>query len=518
MSLKPPTRSDHRHARRLLVIAGVALALAMAAMLLLAPGAARAGTYVAVQCDAQHNVGSSNAVFTRTSDHYTPGTACAGAGGGKLIRHHSDVTKPGRWGAWSWYPPAGTVFTQITSQSHVAHDAGHKGNYTIIDGSGQVHYRWPREGTYDAVDWAAGVEATAFSAWLACHGGPDGNCGSSANAHNHVRRLWFTFRDSSSPVLSLAGELFEAGPRRGPQSFQVSASDVGGGVWRWRVSVNGVPADSAEQPCDIIPGGAARSFVPCPGSASQSFALETDSAPFRQGSNEVRVCVTDVGWPANESCLTRTVQVDNGCPSSGEGASRSLDAGFGSGTEAKVASNRRATVRGRLTGAGAGARICVFATPSRPGAEEYLEGRSVADDGGRFTYVAARGPSRGLRIVHRHRSRSIERELVLRVRARPRLKVGPRSHLRNGQVARFRGKLPGPWAERRVVVLQARLGTRWQAFKTARTGTQGRFTARYRFRETTARRLYRFRAVVREQAGYPYLKGASPVRRVVVSG
>ena len=67
-------------------------------------------------------------------------------------------------------------------------------------------------------------------------------------------------------------------------------------------------------------------------------------------------------------------------------------------------------------------------------------------------------------------------------------------------------------------MLQARVGGRWQAFESARSGPEGRFAARYRFRETTGRRLYRFRAVVREQAGYPYLKGASPVRRVVVSG
>jgi hypothetical protein len=112
----------------------------------------------------------------------------------------------------------------------------------------------------------------------------------------------------------------------------------------------------------------------------------------------------------------------------------------------------------------------------------------------------------------------VERTLTLRVGARPRLKVGPRSRLRNGQVARFRGKLPGPGAGDRIVVLQVKLGRRWVAFKTARTGADGRFRARYRFRSTTSRRLYRFRALVREQAGYPYLAGVSPTRRVVVTG
>jgi hypothetical protein len=164
----------------------------------------------------------------------------------------------------------------------------------------------------------------------------------------------------------------------------------------------------------------------------------------------------------------------------------------------------------------AGAEVCVLSRVA--GGEERLEATVRADGSGRFSHSLRRGPSRVLRLVHRHGTELVERELGLSVRARPRLKVGPRSRLRNGQVARFRGKLPGPVASGRVVVLQARVGRKWQAFKSARTGTDGRFAARYRFRATTGRRLYRFRAVVRAQHGYPYLPGASPVRRVLVSG
>ena len=206
------------------------------------------------------------------------------------------------------------------------------------------------------------------------------------------------------------------------------------------------------------------------------------------------------------------MQVDNPCRSSGTAAS-GLEAAFAGGAAAaELASNRRARIAGRARGAGTGATVCVFATPSRPGAEEYLEGEARTGPGGRFAYLVRRGPSRRLRLVHRHGGHVVEAELGLGVRARPRLKVGPRSRLRNGDVARFRGKLPGPYAGGRVVVLQARLGKRWLAFKSARTTPDGRFRADYRFRETTARRLYRFRAVVREQAGYP-VPAAAPRRR-----
>jgi hypothetical protein len=510
-----PRRFDRRRA---LSLVGVALALAVVASLLFAPRSARAGTYVSVQCEATYNPAAPDAVFTRTSDHYVSGRACSG-GAGLLINNNADSTKSGRWATWSWYPPPGTVFTQIASQSHVAHDAGHKGSFTIIDGSGTVHHRWPREGVFDAVDWTAGTDARAFSSQLGCYGTAGGDCGRTGSAHAHVRSLWFTFRDSVNPVLSLSGSIFEPGPKRGVHDLAASASDVGGGVWRWRVAVNGSPAGSREQSCDIVPGSAARRFVPCPLSAAQSFALDTSAAPFVPGANDVRVCVSDVGWPANEVCHSRNIHVESPCESSGTGPASELSAGFGQGrAAARAASNRRVKVSGRLRGAGPGARICVLATPSRTGAAEYPEGEVRPDAGGRFTYLVPRGPSRALRFVHRHDRSLAERELRLGVHARPRLKAGPRSRLRNGQTVRFRGKLPGPHAEGRVVVLQARVGNRWQAFKSARTAAEGRFRARYRFRETSGRRLYMFRAIVRAQAGYPYLGGSSPVRWIVVTG
>ena len=497
----------------------VGLALALVAMLALAPPA-RAGTYVAVQCHPDYDPAAADAVFSRTSDHYVPAAACGRSGAGLQITNNSDGTKDGRYGAWSWYPPAGTEFAAITSEAHVAHGSGHKGFVTIVDTAGTVHWRWPAAGSWQPVEWTAGPAATAFTAWMQCYGG-GGSCGRSGAAHTYLRRLWFTLRDRSAPTLSLGGSLFEPGPRRGSQTAQLASSDVGGGVWRWRLLVNGSPAATAEAGCDIVPGGPARRFVPCPLSATRAFALDTEAAPFRDGANTVTACVSDVGWPANEVCAARQVTVDNGCRSSGPGAATAIEASFANGrAEATTASNRRISIRGALHGRSghrlAGASICVFAAVEGGGTE--AEGSARTDDAGRFRYSPPRGPSRRLRLVFRHGREQVERTLTLRVRARPRLKVGPRSRLRNGQVAHFRGKLPGPGAGGRVVVLQAAVGARWQAFKSARSGPEGRFVARYRFRDTTSRRLYRFRAVVREQAGYPYLKGASPVRRVVVSG
>jgi hypothetical protein len=511
-----PRRAPRRTIRTWALAAAILVALA--AMAVLAPRAG-AGTYVAVQCHSGHDLAAADARFSRTSDHYAPARACAATDAGLQIRNGAETTKAGRYGEWSWRAPAGTSFAQITSQGHVGHDAGHKGHFVITDAQGRAHHRWPAEGSWRAVEWGAGHAATAFAARLRCQPSASA-CGRSGSAHAHLRRVWFTIRDSSPPALTLSGPLFAPGPRRGTQQATVSASDSGGGIRRWSLFVNGAAAGVTYLTCDLTPEGAARRLVPCPLRATRTFGLDTERAPFRNGLNRVTACVADAGSSANQTCRTHSVRVDNTCPSSGAGPATGLSASFPGGAEAiTIDSNRRATIGGRVRirggGGAAGARICVYAlVPGRP---EALEAVVPADDGGELSHVPRRGPSRRLRLAHRHGSVQVETTLRLRVRVRPRLKVGPRKRLRNGQVARFRGKLPGPGAEGRIAILQARVGGRWQAFKSARSGPEGTFAARYRFRETTERRLYRFRAIVREQAGYPYLPGASPVRRVVVS-
>ena len=491
--------------------AAVTVGAAIAALIAPAP-AAQAGTYVAVQCHPQHDLAAADAVFGRTSDHYLQARGCSGTG--LQLSNDADVTKDGRYGAWSWYPPAGTEFSHITSEARVSHDAGHKGFVTILDSGGNVHYRWPSEGFWQPVEWSAGTAAVAYTAWLQCHAGSGGSCGRSGAARTEVRKLWFTLTDRVAPTLSLSGSLFDPGERHGTEAAVLSSTDVGGGVWRWRLAVNGTPAGAAAESCDLVPGGPARRLAPCPPGAAHTFSVDTESPLFHRGANAVTACVSDLGWPANEVCATRQVTVDNSCPASGGAAAAGIEAAFPRGrTIATARSDRPVAVSGRVNGS-PGSRVCILSRTA--GGTEVLEALVPTDGAGAFRHRLRRGPSRALRIVHRHGNRLVATALSLRVRARPRLKVGPRSHLGNGQVARFRGKLPGPGAAGRVVVLQARIGSRWQAFKSARTVSEGRFAARYRFRETTARRLYRFRAVVREQAGYPYLKGASPVRRVVV--
>ncbi len=59
---------------------------------------------------------------------------------------------------------------------------------------------------------------------------------------------------------------------------------------------------------------------------------------------------------------------------------------------------------------------------------------------------------------------------------------------------------------------------RWITFRKATTDGKGDFNATYRFKKTTRRTAYRFRAVVPTQDSYPWLGGASAPAKVVVSG
>jgi hypothetical protein len=111
-----------------------------------------------------------------------------------------------------------------------------------------------------------------------------------------------------------------------------------------------------------------------------------------------------------------------------------------------------------------------------------------------------------------------ERYLDLRVRARPALRISPSRTLRNGEEARFTVRLNNPAAGEREVHLQAKTGGRWVVIRAHRANRSGVWRDSYRFTSTRGVETYRFRAVVKRQRGYPYLRGSSAVRKVTVRG
>jgi hypothetical protein len=142
----------------------------------------------------------------------------------------------------------------------------------------------------------------------------------------------------------------------------------------------------------------------------------------------------------------------------------------------------------------------------------------TTDAAGGFTYVIEPGPTRRLWFVHRDGSSAAAASVLVRVRALVGLRASPRS-LRNGETVELEGRIGGrPLLARLLVELQARRGSGWQTFATTRAGRGGAFTYRYRFTRTVGTQVYRLRARVPAQPGYPYAAGGSRPVRVRVSG
>lgn len=183
----------------------------------------------------------------------------------------------------------------------------------------------------------------------------------------------------------------------------------------------------------------------------------------------------------------------------------------------------RARLVGRLTAADgtpvAGAGILVLTQNHAQGARRMLRGILWTNLRGEFLWDLPPGPSREILLHYRAFERdgidSAVASARLRVRAGVRLWVDDR-RVRDGGRVTFRGRLRGrpfPWRGK-LVELQARARGAWRTFATVRASPRtGRFRRRHRFRRLGFARSYPFRARVRPEDAYPYLRGTSrPVR------
>jgi hypothetical protein len=92
--------------------------------------------------------------------------------------------------------------------------------------------------------------------------------------------------------------------------------------------------------------------------------------------------------------------------------------------------------------------------------------------------------------------------------------------VRNGQAVRFSGRVasrPLP-ANGKLIEMQAHFRGRWRTFSTVRTDSAGFWHFPYRFGATLGRVVYRFRALLPSEGGYPFVDGRSRTARVVVLG
>ena len=490
-----------------------ACATAVACLALMTAPPAHGGTYRAAICNPGLGAGHADATFAHTSPRYRSRASCATGGVGLSVTSHA-ATRGGRWGAWMVAAPRGTAIRRLSLSA-----AGRAGGGRIPEILRGTRERWRAfavpSGELARFRWS-GAPTLGFAARLRCR--RVSGCPRGRPARLRVKRLALLLDDRIAPRLRLAGPLFAPGSRRGGQAMTSSGSDFGSGLRGFLLQVNGQPVAGHTLACRLTDGVAVR-LRPCRRRASTTFRAITESPPFRQGPNAVRVCASDyaASTAANRVCARHRVRVDNLCPTS--------KVSHGATVRAWIRRKRAgAIVAGRLLDGGrtgvSGARVCVATRIRLRGVAERVAATPLTDADGRFRATLAPGPSRQVRIAYwPNASTVLERELELEVPVRPRLRLRPDRPIPNGRRVRFLVRLPEPANGHRRVRIQVRTGQRrWLQLRAGITAADGAYRGAYRFRETTGRRSYPFRAVVPKQNGYPYEAGRSRVKRVTVVG
>ena len=350
------------------------------------------------------------AVWERTSDHYRPRALCGTDSG---LQAYHDAAASGLWqfGAWVWRAPPGTVFTDVQANASLADQAGHRGELVVVQPGGAL-IGFGAEHDDFRVHSIHG-EFTQFHSWLRCvapgAGQPCGRAGGDS-AHAYVRGVYLRTEDRAAPGLAISGgSLLGAEVVRGVRGLTF-------GAWRRRrrrpQGLRGGERDAAESPMSATapsPGASPPRCSRARCSPVESAAVPTADSAFVTGpGNTVGACVEDLaldGAP-NRVCERRRVWVDNACPASAVGGGAQLGAGFGDGgaVESLVASDRRTLIRGRLTGAGAGATVCAL---TRVLADGQPDRRRRDRDHRRRRLLRDRAPAgskpRGLRPLRRRR-------------------------------------------------------------------------------------------------------------------
>jgi hypothetical protein len=374
--------------------------------------------------------------------------------------------------------------------------------------------------------------------------------GSAELAHFVVLFARFDVDDPSSPVGGLTGGGTDAQTWSGIMRFGLNAADVGAGLYRAVVEVDGSDAlsvgvgESSPYCRDIGPSPSVNEFAaaqPCPLRIDDG-RLDIDTAKLPQGRHSVRVLLEDAA--GNRTAIfgpvVRSIAANGAIGPGSDPALRGAANGEGASDQARLSAHwgvrgsrtrlvsafgRAHVVRGRLRAQdGAPISNAVIDVMSRTTAVNARElakrnGPRTASDGSWHLALPRGVSSRDLTFRYRsHVGDTIPTATAtvrLRVRAGLRLAIRPR-HARSGQAIRFDGRLLGaplPRGGKQIVLLARASRGGWVRFNVIRTDREGRFRTTYRFQQPGTA-TYRFRALSLVEAAYPYAAGGSNVVRV----
>ncbi len=351
-------------------------------------------------------------------------------------------------------------------------------------------------------------------------------------AQLQIHRLDVTLQDNQDPILESppSGPVVDPSrpPLTGLEPVSISASDRGGGVYQALFEVDGQVVDRdvidsndgrCQQPFDLP--------RPCKNSVSGTVMFNTATVP--DGLHTLRIRVTDATGTNDAVYGPITIRTANtSCNPDPRSNSLNMTAAIKRHGKKKgrrsitVPYGRAPQVTGRLLNGSNGVAntdVCVAQIPRMAGGQLAPEAFLKTDGSGRFTYRAARGPSRTLFFVHRVAGGAVASCVNLNVRAPVTLQRHNRA-LHNGQTLVMQGRLKDTTyaASGLLVELQAQRGHRFQTFGTTHTNARGEFRFSYTFTRTLGVQRYHLRARVPAQQTYPFATGASRPITVKVIG
>ena len=211
--------------------------LAATALASIGPPSANAGVYRAAVCNPALAALHPDAIFARTSRHYLSDASCGEGQAGLAVRHQGKRTGQGRWGGWTVRAPRGTVISHLGVSAAGRRAGGHVPQLLTAPLAGPLQpFSVPDPGM-ERSRWNG--RARSFVARLGC--ARDGGCGSGDRSGIRVKRLSLRMADRARPTIALSGRAFGPGSKRGIQAMQAIASDVGAGIHRFLLQVNGEP-------------------------------------------------------------------------------------------------------------------------------------------------------------------------------------------------------------------------------------------------------------------------------------
>ncbi|MDO9408203.1 hypothetical protein [Patulibacter sp.] len=419
--------------------------------------------------------------------------------------------------------------------------------YPGIFGPQMVNYEG---GGSTGVSLSAGCSGYAGRTWTCAADNANGV------ASVNLRNARFTLSDRDAPaVTSVSGDAQTDSLWAGSTGISVGASDVGGGVYRLGVEVDGQIRSwqyLAAAPCRPW-AGTERTFLspkPCPSTVGGVQQISTTDLP--DGVHTVRVLVEDAAGNQTTAYgpVTKTLRrTADGTPGSPGAAGAGSPAGGSAadpgplngspavsdarirarwtgreGITRSIRFNQRPKLDGQLT-TPAGqpikdAFVRVTIKRDARNSPSFARDSLRTDKNGRFGWTLPTGvSSRAILLSYHQRVNDTKAvattRLNLRVTAAVRLTLS-RKTARKGQAVRLRGKVLGrPMPKTgKLVELQARNpGRKWITFRTVRSRKSGSFSATYRFRNGGPAR-FQMRARVRKTGDYPYATGSSAVRSI----